>query len=94
MRSFRTSGAATIRDRVMWGLERAVDYNSSPDIEWSGRTVVATSVEPRNASTERLEFHVAVLHKTAALQRSLGTDDFVSEDRRQPNQTFNGGKPR
>ena len=40
------------------------------------------SAEPRNAATERLEFHVAVLHKTAALPRSLYTDDFVSEDHR------------
>ena len=40
------------------------------------------SAEPRNAATERLEFHVAGLHKTAALPRSLYTDDFVSEDHR------------
>ena len=40
------------------------------------------SAERRNAATERLAFHVAVLRKTAALMRSLCADDFVSEDHR------------
>lgn len=40
------------------------------------------SAEPRNAATERLAYHVEVLHRQAALPRELYTDDFVFEDHR------------
>ena len=49
-------------------------------VEW--HTIVWVSAEPRNSATDRLAIHVAELHRTADLPRSLYTEDFMSEDRR------------